>query len=138
MKAFHTSLLALLLLAVALPSCKTSSAATKYVPVKDYSKYLQGRWVCDSMYKDNKSIDYKKVSGTILMKFDKDKFTMSMAGEERTFTFGMKDEIIMFTDVKNYPNITVKSLEKGKKFVGQQYYPNDNFTITWVMVPFKE
>lgn len=102
-------------------------------------KELQGRWECDSMFKGDHLVDHKKLVGEILMKFEGQQFFMSIAGEERQFTYALRGDTIAFTDVKNYPNLLLEAVDKkNNRLVTTQYYPEEDFTIRWVMVLYKE
>lgn len=126
---------------VALSACSLfskSSSASSTRPLTKTEKMIQGRWTCSQMLKDNTAVDFKKVVGTLIMKFNGDKYTMSMGGEERTFKFAISNDTIHFTNVKNYPPLVIVKLEKKQRLECTQFYPNDKYTIKWVMVPLNE
>lgn len=144
----YMSMVACISLTLIVSSCGTTKEAGKSKDGKKPTTFkmdkksqlyqIQGRWACTEMLKEGRSIDFKKVSGEVIMKFQNDQFTMSMGGTERTFSFVIEDGLIRFTDVKNYPNIKIVQLERGKTFIGEQYYPDAQYSITWKMVPMTE
>ncbi len=126
---------------VSLSACSLfskSGSAGNTKPLTKTEKLIQGRWTCSQMLKDNDVVDFKKVVGSLIMKFNGDKYTMSMGGEERTFKFAISNDTIHFTNVKNYPPLIIVKLEKKQRFECTQYYPNDKYIIKWVMIPLNE
>lgn len=120
-------------------SCKPKPVTkdNKISAVEVMTKLLQGRWLCNKMWRDGKEVNVKKVVGEVFMKFDADNFSLTMAGDGRTFKYAVKqDSVVNFTDVKDYPALKIVSLDK-EKFVCDQYYPSQNFTITWEMLTYK-
>lgn len=86
------------------------------------------------MMKGEKEVNFMKEVGEILIKFNCDQYSMSMGGEERTFTFTIEDKTVKFVDVKNYPNLEVISIARNKNtgsLVFSQYYPSFDYNIVW-------
>lgn len=97
---------------------------------------IQGRWNCENLFKnESRNVNIKKTVGEVLVKFEKNKFTMSIAGEDRMFTFKIENNVVVFTDVKGYPNLKLRRLRKGD-LIFDQVYP-DKFTLNFYMKPYE-